>query len=504
MDSLTRGNESLLLGIDVGTSACKISLLSSGSLEAISFSSTYPLITPEQDWLEVDPAVVLDRVFHLIKEKVSKDYSDRVKAIGVAGFAPSLIPVDKSGEPLLNCLTNLDKRALREAEWIEAQVGRSKVYEITYKNALPKYLAPKILWIMRNRKHVYQQAYKFLQIKDYLVFKLCGRYSTDPILASNSLLFDLNDGRWSHPMIEALNLDENKLPDIYEPMSIIGTLTSDAAGRTGLREGTPVACGASDDSLAMLALGVFGSTAFESTGTSTIFAVNVRKLLKDPLQRCEVVPGIFPGTYRAAFINHATGAILKWLMEELFVEPASTPLKSMTGRIEKLEAEAEKIEIGSDDLVILPSFEGTGTGDHDRTMKGVFWGLSIRHKKAHIYRALLEGIALRLRDNLGVLREMEVDVDEVISAGGASISRLFRQIKADALGLPVLVAGFPEPSALGAAILAGGAIDILSKPYDVGGLITKNSERTLPRPERYSQYKRLDEHVKRVERGLLH
>jgi len=482
--------ESFLLGIDIGTSACKISLVSTATLKAITLSSPYQLLTPKPLWVELDPDIILTSVFNLTRKLLGHTRVRHVEGVGLGGLVPSLVPVDGHGKPLLNCLANMDKRAYLESRWIEKKIGRERLYGIVYRSCLPKFVAPKILWVKKNYREIYDKTCKFLQIKDLLAYHLCGVFSTDSLLAGNTLLFDQNKGEWSRDLMKAMGINGSKLPPLYSPMSILGKVTRKASRLTGLKEGTPVVCGANDDALASLAIGALNQgTAFETTGTSTVFSMNLSTPLKDPLQRFEMGQGLKPDTYNISFVNQETGAIIKWLIEALSNTEKSK--QSELEILEWLETKAQEIGAGSEGLIILPFFEGMGSGIHDMKAKGVIFGLTLRHSKAHIYRAVLEGIALRLKENAEILKSFGINAREVRITGGGAKSRLSRQIKADVLGLPYILTDVEEAASVGAAIIAGGGIGIYADPYSIGEKHARTVDTTMPRREFKSLYDRM-------------
>lgn len=489
--------EPLIMGIDIGTSACKVSLISTDTLKSITLSSSYPILTPKPLCVELDSKFVMNRVFNLIKKIASTKYSSRIEGIGLGGLVPSLIPVDKKGIPLFNCMTNMDKRAYLESEWMEMTIGRKRLYNIVFRSSMPKFLAPKILWIKKNFKDIYDRTYKFLQIKDLLAFYLCGIFSTDSLHASNTLLFDQNTAMWSDDLIQALEIDKDKLPVVYSPISIIGYLSKRASNLTGLKQGIPIVCGANDDALASLAIGgLKKDTAFETTGTSTVFGINIPSPVKDELQRFELGQGIKPNTYNISFVSQGTGAIIKWVVEELF--NTKSKKKPAFKIFEDLEKEASGIEAGSEGLIFLPFFEGMGVGLHSKKAKGVICGLTLRHLRAHIYRAVLEGIALRLKENIEVLKEFKIQVKEVRTTGGGAKSKLFRQIKTDALALPYVLTDIEEAASVGAAIIAGGGVGIYEDPYSVGEHLATVVDIMMPRLELTQRYAEIAEASKQL------
>jgi len=492
----------LLMGIDIGTSSSKVSLVASATLQTRTYTTAYPLLTPKPSYVELDPSVVVGQVFELIRGAVSERYSHRIDGIGLCGLVPSLIPVDKSGCPLLNCITYMDKRASLEANWIEQRIGPANLYDIAFRRSMPKFLAPKILWIKRHHRDIYRNTFKFLQIKDLMALRLCGKFCTDPILASNSLVFDLRSGAWARDLIEAMGIDGNRLPDVHPPMSIVGGLTPEASRLTGLREGIPVVCGSTDLSLATLAIGASKSdVAFEMTGTSTVLGIHVLRLIGDQLQRYEVSPGLKPGTFTIAFVNHGTGAILRWLVEGLGRQGGPDDFPADDYRV--LEGEAARLEIGADGLIVLPYFEGMGTGLYGRRAKGAIYGLSLRHTAAHVYRAILEAIALRVRENTHVLQALGLEIREVRTTGGVARSELLRQIQADAIGLPFALMTPYEAPSVGAAIAAGGGVGIYEDPFSIGDRVSAVADMAIPRAGATAIYEGLAKRVADLEGRLF-
>lgn len=487
-----------LMGVDVGTTGCKVSILDADRNSVyVDNEEEYkvPFMTRGPGWVEQDPKVILNKVLFTIRNtlKASRIASTAIEGVSFAGEVPSLISVDNCGNPISACMTHLDRRATAEVEWIKKNIGEDVIYRIVAKKLEPKYLAARILWLRNNQSNVYSAAHKFLQLKDYIEFQFTNEYFADYSEGSMSLLFNEKARKWSDELAEFMCIPIDKLPNVTSSSSMVGEATGSCCKRAGLRRGTPIIAGGVDDACAALGVGVVEpSVALEVTGTSTDIDVCTDQVFYDTERRTSTICHVVPEKYLINFVNQATGAILRWFRDQFGESALRNGQKLRIYPYSLMDEEAENIEPGSDKLILLPTFEGLGTTTLNPKGRGVIFGLSLRHTRAHLIRSVLEGVAYCMRDDFELLNKLNIPVREVRLAGGAAKSHVWRQIKADITGLPMTLTNIREPGAFGASIIAGLGVKIYDNAQVVKNMI-KIIDIKKPRKELFDRYSQLYE-----------
>ena len=491
-----------IIGVDIGTSSCKCAIYDTVRSELVALASKgYPLETPEPGRVELDPELVLEKTLWVIQKAVmqASPLGDTVSAIGIAGAAHSLLAVDTKGKPLTRCITNLDTRAVSETVWLQEEIGSDAIYSITSQTPLEKYPVPKILWMRNHYPEIFKSTAQFLLLKDYVINNLTGEFTTDHTSAAQYLLYDHQIGDWSDLLLERLGFDRNKFPLVKPATSLVGSLHKNIALRLGLPLGTPVNAGVIDTFAA--ALGIDASRPgrlFETTGTSTALVAYHNRLPIDPSHRVELTR-LCPSVYSASIILHGTGATLDWVQELLGFFVGSRPKKS---NFKEMEVAASMIPPGSDNLLFLPYLGGGGRLLPNANFPGVIFGLRLAHKKAHLFRAVLEGVAYSLQISLDVLKETGVHCREVRVAGGGAQNRLWRQIKADVLKIPVIQPSVLQPATLGAGLIAGKAVGIYDDLFVASESYIKSVDRCEPNLDNQQTYDRLIQVFKKLPHSL--
>nr|MDO8133560.1 FGGY family carbohydrate kinase [Candidatus Njordarchaeum guaymaensis] len=437
-------SECMFLGVDIGTEGTRASIYdSTGKLCA---KADHPLTTfrPKYNWIEHDAREWWRSAFHAIKECMGKVPSpNAVKAVSVCGTSGTIVPVGDHGEPLRPAILYSDTRATEQAEELSRddeirELGRTQSSKMDASGGLAK-----ILWILRNEPEVFRRTHKFLATTDYVVLRLSGLVSCDYFNAAKTSL-NLVTKQWPRGTLERFEIPFRMLPDLKEPGTHIGEVTGTAAKETGLKEGTTVVAGATDGIAGFIASGaVEPGQACEVTGTTQVFHVTTDKLTTDPLGRIYYHVHPKRGYWIAGGASSGGGIILRWLHDMLLPD---TPF-------EKLDDEAERVEPLSGGLLCEAAMTGERTPRWDPHVSGMLIGLTPRTTSAHIYRSMMEGVAFLLKAIVNVCSGLGIPVKEIRSAGGGAKSRIWRQIKADVLGQPIIVPEDPS-STLGVAMLA--------------------------------------------------
>ncbi len=474
-----------ILAHDLGTTGNKVTLFDAATGAAVA-SAFEPYVTayPHPAWAEQDPADWRRAVIQGTRRVLAAENINPrdIAAISFSGMMNGALPVDAAGEPLRSAIIWADQRATAEADLLAERCGAAHVYRITGNRATPSCTAAKLLWIQSHQPEIYAATRFFLQAKDYAAFLLTGVMATDYSDASNTNLFDLDARAWAADMAQAAGLDVAKLPPIYPSATVIGHVTPEVAGLTGLLAGTPVVIGGGDGACATVGAGALApGDAYTYIGSSAWMAVVAERPLFDPGMRTFNLAHLDPALYFPLGAMQAAGGALDWF-ERLLRGEAD-------GRLyDELAAAAALVPPGADGLLFLPYLMGERSPYWDAGARGAFIGLSMAHGRAELARAVLEGVALNLRLILDALRSQGATIPAMRLIGGGARLPLWRQILADVLGLPILLPDLlAEATSLGAAI-AGGVGVGLYPDFSVAQQFVRTHAAEQPDPARQVQY----------------
>ena len=470
---------SILLGIDIGTSACKAAAFDENGAVLADANRAYNVYYPQPGWVEQDADEWWAAACDAIRDVLQKVSAADIACIGIDGQSWSAIPVDRDGSALARTPIWMDTRSRDICEEYKARLGENTIFEIAGNDFLPSYSAPKMIWMRQNHPEVFNRTYKFLQSNSYIALKLTGVMSQDKSQLYGIQFYDLHKMEFNRELAAELGLSADLIPDIYDCDGVVGKVTGEAAALTGLKEGTPVVAGGLDAACGTLGAGVYlpGQTQ-EQGGQAGGMSICVDKALahKSLILSPHVVPGMFllqGGTVGG-------GGALKWFRQE-FGSGMS---------FDELTAEAERTPAGADGVVFLPYMSGERSPIWDPDAKGVFYGLGFDKTRGHMIRAVLEGTAYALEHNLRVAQEVGAEVETMNAMGGAANSRLWTQIKADVTGKTICVPASDTASTLGAAILAGVGCGIYGSYGEAVKTTITMTRVHQPDMEKHEMYKR--------------
>ncbi|KAF0095472.1 MAG: xylulokinase [Puniceicoccaceae bacterium 5H] len=433
-----------LLGLDVGTSSTKAVLIDTDGNVIDTCAPTYPFQTPRPLWAETDPHLWWDAAIKAIRQMVEKVGADQIVGIGLTGQMHGLVLLDAQGEVLRPCIMWNDQRTARQCEQITRKVGASQVLEITGNPILPGFTAPKIQWVAEHEPEVFSRIAKILLPKDYLRYKLTGEYFGEVSDASGTSLLNVAQRKWSDSMIEALGIQRSQLPELTESPVASTRVSAAAAKLTGLREGTPVIAGGGDQAAGAIGCGIIREGVFSATlGTSGVVFAHSDKYRVEPEGRLHAFCHAVPGAWHLMGVMLAAAGSYQWWHDMLGQED-----------FEALNQGAAKVPAGAEGLFYLPYLTGERCPHPDPNVRGAFIGLSLRHGKGHMTRAVLEGATYGMRDMLLLMRKLGLSSDRIIASGGGAKSPLWLQILADQYETPVVTVNAKEGAAYGAALLA--------------------------------------------------
>ena len=472
------------LGIDLGTSAVKIILVEENGNVIGSTSKEYPVYYPQPGWSEQNPEDWWNATKDGIRELIIKTgvKNDDIKGIGLSGQMHGLVLLDENNNVLLPAILWNDQRTQEECDYITQKLGKERLTKYTGNKALTGFTAPKILWVRKHRPDVYKKIHRILLPKDYIRFKLTGEYATDVSDASGTLLFDVENRRWSKEMLDALEIPYNWMPKCYESTEVTGYVTKDVADLTGLKEGTIVVGGGGDQASGAVGTGTVKSGIVSvALGTSGVVFASQDKYVVDEENRLHSFCHA-NGKWHVMGVMLSAAACLKWWVDEInnFGKASVT--------YDELLEEAEKVRAGSGGLIFLPYLMGERTPHSDPYARGCFIGLNMTHNRGHMTRAILEGVAFGLRDSLEIIKELNIPVNEVRVSGGGAKSVLWRQVLADIFGVRVDMVNATEGPAFGAAIMAAVGYEVFKDVEEACSKLIKVSDSVYPIEENKDKY----------------
>lgn len=449
---------SYLLGVDIGTSGTKTVLFDTLGNTIASALGEYPLYQPQVGWAEQNAEDWWNATANTIKEVILKSGIDAkdIKGVGLSGQMHGLVLLDKNNKVLRPSIIWCDQRTDKECRQITELVGKDRLIQITANPALTGFTASKIMWVKNNEPHIYEKAAKILLPKDYVRFMLTGEFATEVSDASGMQLLDIANRNWSQEVLDKLGIDRALLADVYESQEVSGKINSKTAAITGLIEGTPVVGGGGDQAAGAIGNGIVKSGIISSTiGTSGVVFAYTDKVTIDPKGRVHTFCHAVPNTWHVMGVTQGAGLSLKWFRDNFCLSEKEAAALMNTDPYNIMGTEAEKAAIGCDGLIYLPYLMGERTPHLDPFARGVFFGLSARHTKRDMLRAVMEGVSYSLKDCMEIIKEMGIEVNEVRASGGGGKSPIWRQMQADMFNAEVVTINSSEGPALGVALLAG-------------------------------------------------
>ena len=455
-----------LMGIDIGTTACKVAVFDSKGKLCASASDQYPVYYPEEGYAEQDPEEWWMAVSNSIKccMEEAKLKPSEIAGIGIDGQSWSAIAVDKKGEVLTRTPIWMDTRAAEICMELNNEIGKDAITKLCGNPLAATYSTGKVLWYKKYIPDVYKRIDKILQSNSFIAFKLTGVYSQDVSQGYAFHFFDNKNGKWNADMCKTMGLPVNFFPEISPCDKVIGTVNREAAARCGLMEGIPVVAGGLDAAAGALGVGVIHEKETqEFGGTSCGFSICMDSYRYD--SRLVLSTHVVPGKWLLQGSSNAGGNVMRWLEMELGEYERLIGADMGKSTLEMYNDLAHKIPVGSDGLVFLPYMNGERSPIWDANAKGVYFGLDYNKTRGHLIRSAMEGVAFAERHSLDVAENAGAVVEEIRATGGSTNSYLWTQMKADILRKTVTVPDVREATAFGAALLAGVGVGMYAS-YD--------------------------------------
>jgi len=446
-----------LLGIDVGTSGTKALLIRETGEVVCSATETYPLSIPKPLWAEQDPSdwwrATVSTIRRILKES-GADPAD-ILGVGLTGQMHGAVFLDAQDQVIRPSILWCDQRTEAECKWITETIGRDRVIELTSNPVLTGFTAGKIVWLRNNEPENYARVRKVLLPKDYIRFRLTGEFATDVSDASGTSLFNVRRRQWAEEMLDGADIPKQWMPSVVESPEITGTITEEAAEVAGLKPGTPVVGGGGDQAAGAVGNGVVETGIISSTvGTSGVVFAFADQPVVDPKLRVHTFCHAVPGKWHVMGVMLSAGGSLRWYRDTFAEVEVARAREKGADPYDILSEQVASVEPGCEGLIFLPYLTGERTPHADPNARGTFFGITLRHTKAHFVRAIYEGVAYGLRDSFEILREMGVPIKQVRASGGGARSAVWRQIQADVTSMEHVTINVDEGPAFGAGLLA--------------------------------------------------
>lgn len=486
---------STVMGIDLGTGGVRAIVVDAESGRVLAGATAeYPMLTPQPQWAEQHPEDWWDGACDAIR-RVLRDAGDgagQLVAVGVTGQMHGLTLLDDAGEVIRPALIWCDQRTERQCEAIHTTVGLERLKRIAANPALTGFTAPKLLWVREHEPEAYRRVRHLLLPKDYLRFRLSGEYATDVADASGTLLLDVPQRRWSGELLDLLRIPAAWLPSLHEGPEVCARVSAAGAAATGLPEGLPIIAGGGDQAAGGVGNGIVRPGLASCTiGTSGVLFAATESPRSDPRGALQAFCHSVPGMWHVMGVTQTAGLSLRWVRDQLgAAAPATAPQTSQDAYALLVEEAAQAVP-GCEGLLFLPYLMGERAPHLDSNARGGWIGLTVRHTRADLIRAVLEGVTMSLRDCLELLRSIGVPIAAVRASGGGARSALWRQIQADVFGLPVATLEIGEGPAYGASLLAAVGAGIYPDVPTACAATLHEGTRLQPDPHRQAGYERI-------------
>ncbi|HZJ57845.1 MAG TPA: xylulokinase [Clostridia bacterium] len=430
------------IGIDLGTSAVKLLLMSGDGTILKSVSKEYPISFPRPGWSEQNPEDWYENTLEGLSELLSGIDKSRVAGIGFGGQMHGLVVLDEEDRVIRPTILWNDGRTAEETDYLNEKIGKERLSKYTANIAFAGFTAPKILWMKKHEPENYKRIHKIMLPKDYIAYRLTGVHCTDPSDASGTLLFDVENRRWSEEMMEICGVTREQLPDIFESYEVVGTLKGETAEELGLNKDVKVVAGAGDNAAAAVGTGTVGEGKCNvSLGTSGTIFISSERFGVDENNALHAFAHA-DGNYHLMGVVLSAASCNKWWMEDIL-------------DTEDFHGEQEGIEnLGKNSIYFLPYLMGERSPHNDPNAKGAFIGMTMETGRKDMTQAMMEGVAFAIRDSYEIAKALGIRVERTKMCGGGAKSPLWRRILANVLNLKVDILEAEEGPALGGAMLA--------------------------------------------------
>lgn len=451
----------------------------------------YSLITPKINYVEETGAVywnAFQKAITDLREKYPFSETDEA-ALAISAQGETLFFLDENGKELRNAIVWMDNRAQEEAGFLREAFGDETCFRVTGQVSFePCWPASKILWVKNHEPEIFAKTDKFLLIEDYFIYRLTGKYATEGSLACSTTYWDIIRKRYWQEMLEYLGIEESQLAPVYESGEPVGVILPEVAEKLGLMSNLTVCTGALDQAAGAIGAGNCREGMFSETiGAALAICAPVAHPVFDPNRRMPLHYFAVPDTYMIHTFTNG-GMTLRWFRDKFCSVEMQAQELGLGDAYDMISKEAEKIPAGSDGLIMLPHLAGSNAPDVNAKAKGVWFGFTLQHTRAHFMRSVMESLGYIVKRNIDSLADMGIKVKEIRSLGGGSKSAVWNQIKADICQIPLETVTSVEAASLGAAILAGKAVGIFQNLNEAVDSMVSVKQRTEPEPGKQEIY----------------
>ncbi|MBR2822857.1 MAG: carbohydrate kinase [Clostridia bacterium] len=476
-----------IAGLDIGTTGCKLTVFDENGAQLGKAYRDYP-VRRAVSGHEIDISTMMESVYAVIGEMAGQ-YPD-LAGIGVTSFGETFVMTDGAGEPLHNAMLYTDPRGAEECAELVEKLGADRIAQVTGLAPHEMYSISKMMWIQRHRPEVYAAAERIHLIEDYVVWHLTGKARIDYSLATRTMAFDIHALTWSREVFEAAGIDVSLMSEPVPTGTIDGTVTPAASRRTGLNRDCVIVSVAHDQVAAAVGAGAFdGSVAVDGAGTVECLTPIYDSLPEIPVMAkgfFSVVPYAVPGKYVAYAFSYTGGALIQWALETFGKGETNESMEKAYGKDEPTG------------LLVLPHFAGAATPYMDTGSRGAVLGLTTATTAADLYRACMEGVAYEMRLNYEALKGSGIHFEKLNATGGGARSKVWMQMKADVLDLPITALKTADAGTVGSAMLTGIAVGLFANLADAAAHMVKEIETYHPRAGMHEQYMKIYERYKAV------
>jgi len=474
-----------LLGIDIGTTATKALLINQNGEVIALAKQGYGIISSHNTWIEQNPKDWWDAIVKTVR-RVVKDAKakKRIKGISLSTQGGTLIPVDSRGKPLRKAITWLDQRAEKQGEKLKEKFGDDFFYSRTGyrpRSSLPLLC---IYWLKDNEPKLFKKASKFLFVNDYIIYKLTGKYYTDPSNASITMLYNLKLQNWDKQLLQIADISREKLSEIKDSGVPIGKLTRLAAKTLNLSQDIIVFSGGHDQYCASLGSGVFSNgDCLVSCGTAWVLLCSIGKAVFDI--KSNIIPGrhVIKDKWGVMATISSGGLVIEWFKNNFGNDE--------TNIYDLYDKKVKGIPAGSNNLLFFPHFIGSTAPTWQSSAKGALIGLTLSHTKCDIFKSIMEALGFEVLWNIEVIKRLGISIKKIKMTGGAIKNNLWPQIIADIIGKRIFVFSVSEAACLGAAILAGVGAGIFTNPKEGFEKLQIKEKEVIPSRDNTAKYRKL-------------
>ncbi|MBQ6383533.1 MAG: carbohydrate kinase [Clostridia bacterium] len=476
-----------IAGLDIGTTGCKLTVFDENGDQLGKAYRDYP-VRRAVSGHETDISAMMESVFAVIGEMAAR-YPD-IAGIGVTSFGETFVMTDGAGEPLHNAMLYTDPRGAEECAELIRKLGADHIAEVTGLAPHEMYSIAKMMWIKRRQPEVFAAAKRIHLIEDFVVWHLTHKAQIDYSLATRTMAFDIRTLTWSREIFDAAGIDVSLMSEPVPTGTRAGNITPEAARKTGLSKGCVIVSVSHDQVAAAVGAGAFdGSVAVDGAGTVECLTPIYDSLPDIDVMKkgfFSVVPYVIPGKYVAYAFSYTGGALIQWAMETFGKGETNASMEQAYGRDEPTG------------LLVLPHFAGAATPYMDTGSKGAILGLTTATTAAEIYRACMEGVACEMRLNYEALSKSGIHFTRLNATGGGAKSRVWMQMKADILNLPITALKTADAGTVGSAMLTGIAVGLFRDLDDAAARMVQEMETYAPRAEMHEKYMKIYERYRAV------